>query len=60
MLFVPIAVKLISCFHAMMGLGKENIQQLMKKEMLLTKDLNATMLRLSSFVRLRMGMAMYK
>lgn len=44
----------------MMGLGKENIQQLMKKEMLLTKGLNATMLRLSSFVRLRMGKAMYK
>lgn len=52
MLFVPIAVKLTSCFHAMMGLGKENIQQLMKKEMLLTKGLNATMLRLSSFVKL--------
>lgn len=52
MLFVPIAVKLASCFHAMMRLGKENIQQLMKKEMLLTKGLNVTMLRSSSFVRL--------
>lgn len=54
-LFVLIAVKLASYFHAMMGLGKENIQQLMKKEILLTKGLNTTMLRLSSFDRLRMG-----